>query len=67
MAHLNGVNSKVVFLDFCNAQDMDGPETELEWKGATRLIHAQLGLPADLTEFGIYHAYMDASQLADAI
>jgi hypothetical protein len=46
---------------------MDGPETELEWKGATRLIHAQLGLPADLTGFGVYHAYLDARQLADAI
>ena len=37
---LNGIGSSLVFLDFTNAVDMDGPTTEEEWRGATRMIHA---------------------------
>ena len=65
LAHVNRVNSRVVFIDFCNASDMSGPESEAEWRGATRLIHAQLGVPADLTGFGIFHAHVDVRQLTD--
>jgi hypothetical protein len=62
----NEINSSLVFLYFTNAVDMDGPTTEEEWQGATRLIHAVLGLPADLERWGVHHAYVDARQLADA-
>lgn len=62
---LNGVESSLVFLYFTNAVDMDGPATEEEWHGASRLIHAVLGLPANLASFGIYHAFVDAPQLTD--
>lgn len=65
LGHLNRKNTRLVFLDFCGATDVDGPETEAEWRGATRLIHAQLGLPADLTKFGVYHAYVDVRNLTD--
>jgi hypothetical protein len=61
---LNQVDSSLVFLCFTNAVDMDGPATAEEWRGAVRLIHAVLGLPADLAEFGVYHAFVDARQLA---
>ena len=63
---LNGIDSSLVFLDFTNAVDMDGPATEKEWRGATRMIHAVLGLPANLERFGVFHAYMDARHLTDA-
>lgn len=63
---LNEVESSLVFLYFTNAVDMDGPTAEEEWQGASRLIHAVLGLPADLSSFGVYHAFVDARQLADA-
>lgn len=63
---LNEVESSLVFLYFTNAVDMDGPATEEEWHGASRLIHAILGLPPDISSFGIYHAFVDARQLADA-
>jgi hypothetical protein len=63
---LNGLQSSLVFLYFTNAVDMDGPATEEEWHGASRLIHAVLGLPVDLSSFGVYHAFVDARQLADA-
>lgn len=62
---LNGIESSLVFIDFTNAVDMDGPSTAAEWRGATRLIHAVLGLPADLTRFFVYHAYIDARELMD--
>lgn len=62
----NAVPSTLIFLYFTNAIDMDGPTSEEEWEGATRLIHAVLGLPADLSAFGVYHAYLDAKQLMDA-
>jgi hypothetical protein len=63
---LNGLDSSLVFLDFTNASDMDGPTTIEEWRGATRMIHAVLGLPANLEKFGVHHAYIDARQLTDA-
>jgi hypothetical protein len=62
---LNNLDSSLVFLYFTNAVDMNGPATEREWHGATRLIHAILGLPADLSTFGVYHAFVDARQLTD--
>jgi hypothetical protein len=62
----NGLDSSLVFLYFTNAVDMDGPASEDEWHGATRLMHAVLGLPADLERWRIHHAYIDARQLADA-
>ena len=62
---LNGIDSSLVFVDFTNAVDMDGPSTVAEWRGATRLIHSVLGIPADLSRFSVYHAYIDARQLVD--
>ncbi len=62
---LNSIQSSLVFLNFTNAADMDGPATEEEWKGATRLIHATLGVPADLEWFGVHHAFIDARMLTD--
>lgn len=63
LAHLNGLPSNLVFLNFCNATDVHGPKSEAEWRGATRLIHALLGLPADLTKHGVFHAYLDVRNL----
>ena len=54
-----------MFLYFYNAADVEGPESEAEWRGATRLIHALLGLPADLTKHGVFHAYVDAQLLTE--
>lgn len=64
---LNGIDSSLIFVDFTNAVDVDGPTSVAEWRGATRLMHAVMGLPADLGGFSVYHAYIDAHQLMDAI
>jgi hypothetical protein len=60
---LNSLNTKLVFLDFINDKQMGGPVSEAEWQGATRLIHAVLGLPADLRQHGVFHAYVDVERL----
>ena len=62
---LNGIDSSLVFLEFTNAVDMDGPTTEQEWRGANRMIHAVLGLPASLEQFNVFHASVDARHLTD--
>jgi exonuclease III len=62
---LNGLNATLVFLDFCNAPDVHGPATPAEWRGATQMIHTLLGLPSDLRHIGVYHAYIDVSEMID--
>jgi hypothetical protein len=62
---MNEIESSLVFLYFTNAVDVGGPATEEEWQGATRLIHASMGPPADLRRFGVYHAFVDARRLVD--
>jgi hypothetical protein len=63
---VNGLPSILVFLYFTNAVDMQGPESEAEWKGASRLIHASLGLPAKLESRGVFDAFVDVRKLRDA-
>jgi hypothetical protein len=64
---LNGLPSVLVFLDFINARDVNGPTSSDEWRGATRVIHTQLGLPEDLRQFGVYHAYLDVKGLESLV
>ena len=64
---LNGLPSVLVFLDFINARDVNGPTSSAEWKGANRVIHTQLGLPEDLRSFGVYHAYLDVQELENLV
>jgi len=66
LQHVNGIPSRLVFLYFVNAADIE-PTTEEEWHGAVRLIHAVLGLPKDLTRFGVFDAFLDTRLLQDAI
>lgn len=63
LKELNGVDARLVFLSFINATEMNGPKSVEEWHGATRLLHAVLGLPADLREFGVFHAFVDAREV----
>jgi hypothetical protein len=60
---LNGIQAVMVFMYFTNAVDMQGPTSELEWKGAIRLIHAVLGIPADLRAFGVFEVFIDVREL----
>jgi hypothetical protein len=62
----NGLPTRLVFLALTNAADVDGPASEEKWHGATRLLHAALGRPADLANHGVHHAFVDARQPNDA-
>ena len=61
----NSIPSRLVFVNFTNAIEVAGPASEAEWHGATRLLHAVLGLPKDLAGFGVYHAFVDARTLTN--
>jgi hypothetical protein len=67
LTRLSGIQSRLVFLYFLNADDMLGPMFEEEWHGAIRLIHAVLGLPRDLRSRGVFDAFLDVRFLQDAI
>ena len=41
---LNQIPSRLVFLYFLNAEDVNGPTSEEKWRGAIELLHAALGL-----------------------
>jgi hypothetical protein len=67
LREVNGINSTLAFLYFLNADDMLGPASEDEWRGASRLIHAVLGVPKDLTSYGVFDVFLDTRLLQDAI
>ena len=67
LREMNGIKSTLVFLYFLNADDMLGPASEEEWRGASHLIHAVLGVPKDLTAYGVFDAFLDTRLLLDAV
>jgi hypothetical protein len=67
LAKVNGKSSRLVFLDFCNDEEMSGPDCSDKWKGATEMMHALLGLPRDLTDKGVFHAYVDVHRLRELL
>ena len=66
LTQINGKDSRLVFLYFLNATDVRGPTTTAEWEAATKLIHAALGLPPELSQVGVHHAYLDVQALRNA-
>lgn len=67
LRELNNLDSMLIFLCFTNADDVCGPKFDTEWRSNTRFIHAQLGLPEDLSKFGIFHIYFDVSKIKQLI
>jgi hypothetical protein len=65
LREVNKVPSTLVFVYFTNDPDMSGPESESAWHGAIRLLHAALGLPAQLEQRGIFDAFLDVRRLQD--
>jgi hypothetical protein len=63
LRELNNIQSTLVFLYFLNADDMLGPASEDEWRGASRLIHAVLGVPKDLTCHRVFDVFLDTRLL----
>jgi hypothetical protein len=67
LAHVNGHQTKLVFLYVINVNEMNGPTTKNEWIGATKLVHALLGLPESLEKFNVFHAFIDAHQIQSSL
>jgi len=67
LREMNGIKSTLVFLYFLNADDMLGPTSEEEWRGASHLIHAVLGVLKDLTAYGVFDAFLDTRLLQDTV
>jgi hypothetical protein len=63
MCKVNDLSSRLVFLDFYNAKEMNGPTNSEEWIGVTKLIHEVLGLPESLEKFGVFHVHIDVDDL----
>ena len=60
---LNQLPSHLVFLYFINASDVNGPSSELEWQGATQLLHAALGLTPGKLPDGVHEVFLDVRLL----
>ena len=67
LRRVNRIDAALVFLYFVNADDVHRPKSELEWRGAVRLIHAVLGLPEHLGYLGVYDAFVDVRRLKEAL
>jgi hypothetical protein len=60
---LNQLPSHLVFLYFINASDVNGPSSELEWKGAIQLLHAALGLTPGKLPDSVHEVFLDVALL----
>ena len=60
---VNGIQTVLVFLYFLNDEKMQGPSSVAEWNGASRLIHAALGVPVELTIRGVFDAFVDVRDI----
>lgn len=65
LRQLNRLDARLVFLNFLHAAEVRGPTERSDWHHATQAIHAQLGLPHDLSSFGVFHAYVDVRLLTE--
>jgi len=43
---VNGIETYLVFVYFLNDADLDGPQTEREWRAAIKVLHETLGVGA---------------------
>jgi len=60
---VNGLQSHLVFLYFINAEDVSGPTSEAEWRGAIQLLHAALGLSSNRLPVGVHEVFLDVRLL----
>jgi len=69
LAHLyllreaNRIPAHLVFLYFVNAEDVRGPTTREEWRGATNLCHILLGIGANRSPSHVLDAFVDVADL----
>ena len=62
LRYVNRLPAHLVFMHFLNAEDVKGPRSELEWRGAIRLLHAALGLRDDFDPY-VHDVFLDVAQM----
>lgn len=60
---LNKLPSHLVFLYFINAEDVRGPTSETEWRGAIQLLQAALGFSHSRLPEGVHELFLDVRLL----
>jgi len=59
----NGYDVRLVNVYFLNDEEMEGPKTVDEWKGAIRLLHRCLGLKENLLQKFVTDIFIDINSL----
>jgi hypothetical protein len=59
----NRIDAHLAFVYFTNDKDMDGPESEAEWKGAIRLMEASLGFNSHRLSPFVHKLFIDCRPL----
>ena len=60
---LNNIPAYLVFVYFLNDEAMQGPNTEAEWRAATRLVHKYLGIRKNELSKYIADIFTDVGEL----
>lgn len=61
---LNRCPARLVFVDFINATDVNGPTSVEEWHGAIKVVESYLGLGAHKLSPFIHHVFVDVRDLS---
>ena len=59
----NGYDARLVNVCFLNDEEMDGPKTVDEWKGAIRLLHRCLGLKENMLRNFVIDIFIDVTKI----
>jgi hypothetical protein len=64
LRHLNNLPAWLVFVYFVNDVDMNGPESEDEWRLAIETMHAHLGVAQERLRPHVVDAFIDVKAMA---
>jgi len=63
LRELNIIPAYLIFVYFLNDEEMDGPKTVNEWKGAIKLLHSYLGLERNKLKKYVAEVFIDVKLL----
>ena len=66
LRELNGIPAHLLFVDFVNAADVDGPTSAAEWHEAIAACHRHLALPLDPPLPHVAHVFVDVAAVQRA-
>ena len=63
LRELNGIDAYLVFVNFLNDPDLDGPLSEREWRAAIKVLHEALGVRGKLPGKYVIDVFVDVGEL----